>query len=241
MVLVRARVSNLHSVALVATTSVLNEKIVAFVGVPFSVLQSSIHEEWARAHSSTLRLDMQYTPSDCFDTFSFPKMDAPNGAKLDIVGMAYDTHRCQIMRQSNGGLTKTYNLFHDPTKVTPSICRLRELHVEIDEAVKQAYGWGDLRLEHGFHETKQGLRYTISEAARVEVLDRLLALNHERYAEEVKAGLHPETKKGKAVAKGAAKALATAKAAAAPKAAAVPKKRGKAADETQQRLLGDEE
>jgi hypothetical protein len=45
-------------------------------------------------------------------------------------------------------------------------------------------------LEHGFHVTKQGLRYTISEEARREVLGRLLKLNHERYAEEVKMGLH---------------------------------------------------
>ncbi|MGZ3625707.1 MAG: hypothetical protein ACXVB7_21710, partial [Ktedonobacteraceae bacterium] len=54
----------------------------------------------------------------------------------------------------------------------------------------QAYGWDDLVLEHGFHETKQGVRYTISEEARREVLGRLLQLNHERYAEEVKMGLH---------------------------------------------------
>ena len=54
----------------------------------------------------------------------------------------------------------------------------------------RAYGWDDLVLEHGFHETKQGLRYTISEEARREVLGRLLQLNHERYAEEVKLGLH---------------------------------------------------
>jgi hypothetical protein len=38
--------------------------------------------------------------------------------------------------------------------------------------------------------TKQGLRYTISELARREVLARLLKLNHERYAEEAKQGLH---------------------------------------------------
>ncbi len=68
----------------------------------------------------------------------------------------------------------------------------------MDEAVKQAYGWHDLSLDHGFHETKQGLRYTISEAARVEVLHRLLELNHTRYAEEVKAGQHGEDSKGKA-------------------------------------------
>jgi hypothetical protein len=85
----------------------------------------------------------------------------------------------------------------------------------MDEAVAVAYGWQDLlspdcrsglqpatgddhglkpaptvRLAHGFHETKQGIRYTISEEARREVLDRLLELNHQRYAEEVAAGLH---------------------------------------------------
>jgi hypothetical protein len=49
-------------------------------------------------------------------------------------------------------------------------------------------------LAHGFHETKQGVRFTLSEAARREVLDRLLQLNHERYAEEVRLGLH--NKKG---------------------------------------------
>jgi hypothetical protein len=49
---------------------------------------------------------------------------------------------------------------------------------------------GDLLLGHDFHETGQGVRYTIREEARREVLYRLLALNHERHAEEVRAGLH---------------------------------------------------
>ncbi len=57
----------------------------------------------------------------------------------------------------------------------------------LDQAVAAAYGWQDLDLSHGFHETKQGIRFTISEAARREVLDRLLALNHQRHAEEVAA------------------------------------------------------
>jgi hypothetical protein len=64
--------------------------------------------------------------------------------------------------------------------------------------VAAAYGWDDLDLEHGFHETKQGLRYTISEAARRTVLDRLLALNHQRYAEEVAVGLHDKGSSRKA-------------------------------------------
>jgi len=75
--------------------------------------------------------------------------------------------------------------------------QLRELHKEMDEAVAHAYGWDDLELGHGFHETKQGVRYTISEEARREVLGRLLKLNHESYAEEVAMGLHEKGAKGK--------------------------------------------
>ena len=88
------------------------------------------------------------------------------------------------------GTTKTYNRFHNPDETSADMQKLRELHVEMDQAVAADYGWTDLDLGHGFHETKQGVRYTISEAARREVLQRLLKLNHERYAEEEKQGLH---------------------------------------------------
>jgi len=98
------------------------------------------------------------------------------------------------------GLTKTYNRLHDPDETAADIVKLRELHVEMDQAVAAAYGWADLALSHDFHETPQGLRYTISEPARREVLGRLLDLNHERYEAEVKAGLH-DKKKGRKGAK----------------------------------------
>ena len=94
------------------------------------------------------------------------------------------------------GLTDIYNRFHSPDEPAADIQKLRDLHVEMDKAVAAAYGWDDLDLGHGFHETKQGTRFTISESARREVLARLLKLNHERYAEEVAQGLHD--KKGKA-------------------------------------------
>ena len=93
------------------------------------------------------------------------------------------------------GLTKTYNRFHDRKETAEDIQKLRELHVEMDNAVAAAYGWTDLDLGHGFHETKQGLRFTISEPARREVLARLLKLNHERYAEEVAKGLHEKSRR----------------------------------------------
>jgi hypothetical protein len=82
------------------------------------------------------------------------------------------------------GLTTTYNRLHSPHEISEDISALRQLHIEMDYAVAAGYGWDDLDLGHDFFEIRQGLSYTISEAARREILDRLLALNHERYAEE---------------------------------------------------------
>jgi hypothetical protein len=102
------------------------------------------------------------------------------------------------MQARQEGLTKIYNRFHERDEQAEDIARLRKLHVEMDQAVAAAYGWSDLDLGHGFHETKQGVRYTVSESARRTLLDKLLELNHLRYAEEVKAGLHDKgAKKGK--------------------------------------------
>jgi hypothetical protein len=49
-------------------------------------------------------------------------------------------------------------------------------------------------LGPGFHEPKQGIRYTIRELARREVLACLLNLTHERDTEEVARGLHGKKK-----------------------------------------------
>jgi len=87
----------------------------------------------------------------------------------------------------------------DSNEMVDDIQTLRELHGSIDQEMAIAYGWQDLDLGHGFHKTKQGDRFTISETARREVLDRLLELNHQRYAKEVAQGLHDKKKsKGKA-------------------------------------------
>jgi hypothetical protein len=96
----------------------------------------------------------------------------------------------QTAEASQGGKTKVYGRFHDPGENSANILQLRALHMEMDQAVAASYGWTDPELGHGFHETKQGVRYTLSESARRTVLDRLLALNHQRYDEELKAGLH---------------------------------------------------
>ncbi len=51
--------------------------------------------------------------------------------------------------------------------------------------------------QHLLHENRQSRRFTIAPDVQVEVLDRLLELNHERYAEEIRQGLH--TKKNASV------------------------------------------
>ena len=51
-----------------------------------------------------------------------------------------------------------------------------------------AYGWSDIPLDHGFHTYRQMERWTVSPAARVEILDRLLEENHRRAAAEAAAG-----------------------------------------------------
>ncbi|WP_205169010.1 Eco57I restriction-modification methylase domain-containing protein [Burkholderia sp. LMG 13014] len=149
----------------------------------FAVLQSSIHESWARRYSSSLETRINYSPSDCFETFSFPN----EAHELETIGDRYYGCRQSVMAAREEGLTKIYNRFHNPREDGADIIELRRLHIEIDRAVANSYGWEDLDLGHSFHETNQGIRFTISEAARSEVLDRLLALNHRRHDEEMAA------------------------------------------------------
>jgi hypothetical protein len=176
---------------------VFSHMLIVFVDASmphFAAMQSTLHQLWCRDHGSTLETRFRYTPSDCFETFPFP-LSVNSVSSVATIGEAYHEHRRQIMLARQEGLTKTYNRFHNPDETSADIQKLRELHVEMDIAVAAAYGWTDLDLGHGFHETKQDVRFTISEPARREVLQRLLKLNHERYAEEVEQGLH-EKKRG---------------------------------------------
>ena len=82
-------------------------------------------------------------------------------------------------------------------------CRDTLNHVQMSDSEDTLRRRCSLRLRrpgdlgHDFHQTPQRIRCTISEPARGEVLARLLALNHERYEQEVKAGLHEKKWKGK--------------------------------------------
>lgn len=185
----------------------------------YSVVQSTLHEVWARKYSGALKTWLRYSPSDCFSTFAFPSdlWDEANEL-LAETGERYHEHRRKTMLTLWIGLTDTYNLFHAPelspelvAKVSKkpadeaeagyqAILKLRELHCELDQAVLNAYGWTDLDLGHDYHDLdylpeNDRTRYTISPAARREVLQRLLKLNHERHAEEQAAAATAKPKK----------------------------------------------
>ena len=200
------------------------------------LLQSGIHEAWARKYSATLETRLKYSPGNAFETYPFPSGFEPNREaveaatpkphpirdRLESLGVALDASRREIMLRLNIGLTKLYNLYHkqnlntaaikqeskcldaDADWAVPKILALRDIHKAIDEAVRDAYGWTDLPLQHGFHELEflpenDRVRYTISNDVRKIILRELLALNHKRHAEEVAAGLVDE--KGRVIRK----------------------------------------
>jgi hypothetical protein len=187
----------------------------------YAVVQSMIHEVWARKYSGALKQDLRYSPSKCFETFAFPEglWQTASPALADL-GERYHEHRKSLMHSLWLGLTDIYNLFHardlNPAKVAKvskksaeesergyaGLLELRRLHVELDLAIRDAYGWQDLPLEHNFHEVEtlaenDRLRYTISATARKELLRRLLALNHTRAEAEksVAKAVVPKRKK----------------------------------------------
>ena len=142
-----------------------------------------MHWAWGVKYSTTMRLDPSYAPSRAFETFPRP---GPTGL-LDSIGSTLDTERREIMLRRQLGLTKLYNLVNDPDYADDDIARVREIHVELDKAVMDAYGWDDVELDHGFHTYRQMRRWTVSPAARVEILDRLLEENLRRAAAQGEA------------------------------------------------------
>lgn len=164
----------------------------------FCVLQSSVHEIWARFFSSSMKDDLRYNPSDCFVTFPFPP-DWETDPTLEAIGQIYYEFRAALMIRHNKGLTPTYNRFHNPHETNADILHLRNLHAQMDRAVLDLYGWHDiptdceffLDYEDSFSPTsrenrrrKQPWRYRWNEEIHDEVLARLLKLNCDRARED---------------------------------------------------------
>lgn len=192
-VLALADTSKHLALARVPATYVLNKTLVVLAldrPGAFCVLQSRVHEAWARCFGSSMRDDLRYTPSDCFETFPLP-IDWRTCPRLAAIGECYERARGEWMVGRGEGLTALYNRFHDPEERAPAIARLRALHEAMDRAVLAAYGWDELatrataefRPLHAEDDGRRGpWRLRWPQGLHDEVLARLLALNAQRAA-----------------------------------------------------------
>lgn len=158
------------------------------------LLSSSIHEVWAWEYGSRLEDRLRYSHGDVFETFPLPDEKVlVAGSELDEIGRMYSELRGKILRERNIGLTAFYNSFHQ-IGVDGAFSEARILKAQLDEKVAEAYGWSDIDMTRAYREVPylpvgDRIRFSISEAARIEVLSRLSELNRQQYEEEVAKGL----------------------------------------------------
>ncbi len=214
-VLAIPRVSQTGTFAFLPAGMVYSEQLVVFSFWTYRILcllQAQVHDVWARFFSSSMKDDLRYTPSDCFETFPFPK-DWDTNVPVEQAGRTYYDFRAALMVRHHQGLTDTYNRFHDPEERDPDILQLQKLHDAMDRAVLDAYGWGDIRPKCTFlldyeddedadegakpSKKKKPWRYRWPDDVRDEVLARLLALNQERAREEALSAAAAESGKAR--------------------------------------------
>ncbi|XXY48857.1 DNA methyltransferase [Sorangium sp. So ce269] len=156
----------------------------------FTILQSRVHESWARmlssdfGSSSTSGPVLRYAASDCFHNFPFPSCDDD---ALQSAGATFYSARARYGAEENVGLTITYNALKDPDNDDPRILDLRALHEEMDRAVLAAYGWSDIAVPPYCPKTDEDR--AALQAFEDEVIDRLFVLNAERAEQEKQAAV----------------------------------------------------
>lgn len=171
----------------------VNESEVISFGISnsyfLSILSSSLHVKWSINTGGTLEDRPRYNNTLCFDPFPFPDLDDKPAlkARLEELGERLDSFRKERLEKHDFlTMTKLYNVLErvraleagktDEPPLTPAerdiyeaglVRILKEIHDQIDAAVFEAYGWpSDLNED--------------------EILERLVALNHERAAEEAR-------------------------------------------------------
>lgn len=146
------------------------------------VLSSRVHLVWALAAGSALGVgnDPRYLKTLCFDPFPFPNTSKEQVAKIRKLAEDLDAHR-KKQQAAHPKLTMTgmYNVLESLRAGTPLsdkekeihqqglVSILKQLHDDLDVAVFSAYGWP----------------VSLSDE---ELLEKLVALNAERAAEESK-------------------------------------------------------
>ena len=168
--IVTPRVSKHRLFAWIGSDTLSDSAMIAFAkddDYTFGVLHSCFHEVWALAMGTQLETRPRYTPTTCFETFPFPR---PTDEQREAIGTAaVELNRLRVGWLNPDGvigaglrkrtLTNLYN--KRPTW-------LDNVHHRLNAAVGDAYGW-------------------TANLTDVEILEHLLALNHERADAEVVA------------------------------------------------------
>lgn len=176
-------------------------------GLFLGTLSSEIHCVWALASGGTLEDRPRYNQSRCFETFPFPVTTETEQSRIRDLAEQLDAHRKRQQAQhpeltltgmynvleklkSGEALTLKEKAIHEQGLVSV----LKQLHDELDLAVLEAYGWSDLAPlmqvvngnaapgTSGTPATRDDCKRALDDA----LLERLVALNAERAAEEKK-------------------------------------------------------
>jgi hypothetical protein len=180
-----------HRIFIFLDSNILADNMIIVIalddGYALSVLSSSIHAKWCLANGGSLGVyigNIRYNKTRCFDPFPFPDSTPEQKQKIRELGDRLDTHRKQVQAaHPDITITGMYNLLEKLRAGKPFseldraynnralVSTLNQIHNELDTAVFAAYGWQDLS---GKPTTE------IDET----ILERLVALNAERAAEE---------------------------------------------------------
>ncbi|MCH6236785.1 Eco57I restriction-modification methylase domain-containing protein [Cognataquiflexum rubidum] len=148
-------------------------------------------------HRKQIMMAMQLGLTKTYNLFHSNAITAQSINDKEKQVASLQKHLEKIANPDKYGATNTISFY----EAMQGILKLREMHVQMDEAVLDAYGWNDIKLKHDFYEVdylpeNDRVRFTIHPDARKEVLKRLLELNHKIHEEEVKAGLWDKKKTG---------------------------------------------
>ena len=183
--------------------------------VSLGILSSVVHTTWAFGAGGTLEDRPRYNKTRCFDPFPFPVADQGQAKRISELAEQLDAHRKrQQAAHPDLSLTGMYNVLEKLRSGEALTAKertihehglvsvLRQLHDDLDAAVLDAYGWSDLlpllRMAHGLDVPPQEQPHPNpplqagegAEAAKrafdEAILERLVALNAERAAEEAR-------------------------------------------------------
>ncbi len=145
-----------------------------------TLLLSSAFDVWAEKYGGTFGSGRRMKVGPIFGTFPLP-----TGEISPALGALWQELTFEALGSHGPGLVDVMNAVNDENNETQVIREIRKCLVEIDNEVSRAFGWADLGRFDRFD----------GASGRALLLDRLLSLNHERYAAEVEAGLHDKKAK----------------------------------------------